>query len=342
MKKWLIWFVLLALPVGSYLGWKVYGYVFGANVDTNGKGDVYFHVHTGWSFEDVQEALLEKGWLKDYNSFALVAERKNYPNMVKPGRYKVEDGISNAALIDLLRSGEQEPVNLTFNNVRDLPDLAGKLAKNIEPDSVQMIKALEKKSTISHYGFEPQTFVAMFLPNTYHVNWNSSPKDVIARMAHEYKAFWNDQRRKRANELGLDPVEVTTLASIVKAETSWVEDRKRIAGVYINRLKIGMPLQADPTLVFALGRDVQRVLNHHKQIESPYNTYKYKGLPPGPINLPEPAYIDAVLNYEDHDYLYFCAAEDLSGRSNFSKTYSQHLVYARRYQRALNERGIYR
>lgn len=335
--------VLVVLVAGGFVAWKFYSSAFKPNVDTGTDEERYFYVHTGWELADVKAALEGHNLLLDLNSFDLIAEKKNYANLVKPGRYLIKGGMSNAELVDLLRSGVQVPLDLTYNNVRDLPDLAGKLAKYIEPDSIEMLSALQDQNTISHYGFQPHTFVAMFLPNTYEVHWNTSTEEIINRMAREYKAFWSDARRAKAKALNLDPVEVTTLASIVKAETNMADERARVAGVYINRIRIGMPLQADPTLVFILNDpSITRVLNQHKEIDSPYNTYLNRGLPPGPINMPESTYIDAVLNYEDHDYLYFCAAEDLSGRSNFSKTYNQHLVYARRYQRALNERGIYK
>ena len=325
------------------MGWRLYKMAFHSNVDTGGKENVYFFIQTGWDLSAVQNALVQQGLLQDEGSFEMVAEKKNYAAHVKPGRYFLEDGMSNDQLIDLLRSGDQDPVDLTFNNIRDLPDLAGKLARSIEPDSSEMLAAVIDPATISHYGFQRHTFIAMFIPNTYEVYWNWGTERIIKRMAEEYKAFWNDERRAKANKLNMDPIEVTTLASIVKAETNMADERRRIAGVYMNRLRIGMPLQADPTLVFALGDpSITRVLNEHKEIDSPYNTYKNKGLPPGPINMPESPYIDAVLDHEEHNYLYFCAADDLSGRSNFSKTYSQHLVYAKRYQRALNKRGIYK
>jgi len=334
---------LIALLVGGGAFWFFYNSAIKANVDTGDSKERYFYVYSDWDYDDVRIALIDEKLIIDISSFELIANRKNYAARVRPGRYLIKDGMSNIALIDLLRSGVQIPVNLTFNNVRDLPDLAGKLARNIEPDSLEMLEALMASETIAHYGFEQHTFVAMFIPNTYEVHWNYSTDKLIARMAEEYKTFWNGTRRARAAELKMDPVEITTLASIVKAETNMTEERERIAGVYMNRLRIGMPLQADPTLLFALGdRSITRVLNEHKEIDSPYNTYKYKGLPPGPINMPESTYIDAVLNYEEHKYLYFCANEDLSGRSNFSRSYAQHLVYARRYQQALNKRGIYK
>jgi UPF0755 protein len=183
----------------------------------------------------------------------------------------------------------------------------------------------------------------MFIPDTYEMWWTETPRGFVARMAREYKAFWTEARKTKAAAMKLDQVEVSVLASIVQAETCARRDAPDIAGVYLNRLRTGMPLQADPTLKFALGLDtVSRVLNIDKQVDSPFNTYMYTGLPPGPINLPEKPFIDAVLDAPKHDYLYFCASEALDGTSNFARTYEQHLVNARRYHRALNERGIYR
>jgi UPF0755 protein len=202
---------------------------------------------------------------------------------------------------------------------------------------------MRSPATAEKLGFNRAAIISLFLPDTYEVWWTVKPEELMDRFAKEYKRFWNAERTKAAQAIGLSPTEVSTLASIVQAETGKASDAPIIAGVYLNRLRIGMPLQADPTLKYALGMDsLNRLLTADLRVESPYNTYTHAGLPPGPINLPEPRFIDAVLHPQQSDYLYFCAREDLSGYSNFSRSYEQHLVNARRYQRALDQRGIYR
>ncbi|MBK9627089.1 MAG: endolytic transglycosylase MltG [Flavobacteriales bacterium] len=253
------------------------------------------------------------------------------------------NGIGMNALVNKLRAGEQEPVKVTFTNVKNLRDLAGLLAQRLEPDSAAFIKAFQDPEVQHSAGLNERTFIGLFIPDTYEFWWTTTPERFVERMKREYDAFWNSDRSARAKALGLEPIEVSTLASIVQAETVQRSDASRIAGVYLNRLRIGMPLQADPTLKYALGLDsISRILDRDKTVDSPYNTYKNLGLPPGPINMPEARSINAVLQAEKHDFLYFCARADLSGHSEFSKSYAQHLVYARRYQRALNERRIYR
>lgn len=262
---------------------------------------------------------------------------------VKPGRYRVRKGMSVRSIARMLHAGEQEPVRVTFTNIRRLEQLAGRLGRVLEPDSEAFLRVFLDPEVQRTAGLKEETMISLFLPNTYEFWWNITPERFVDRMRQEHVAFWSNQRNARAKELGLSPTEVSTLASIVQAETVRMTDAPVIAGVYLNRLRIGMPLQADPTLTFALGLDsVSRVLNTDKQVESEYNTYRNAGLPPGPINMPEPRFIDAVLEAPKHEYLYFCARADLSGYSDFSRTYEQHLVNARRYQRALNQRKIYR
>ena len=252
--------------------------------------------------------------------------------------------MSNNDLVNLLRSGKQSPVKLTFNTIRTYEDLAGKVANQIEADSISLLKALRNPDLANKYGFSTATFFTLFIPNTYEFYWNTSAEEFIQRMAREYKSFWNESRRAKAKAIGLSQSEVAILASIVQAEQmSHPDERPKVAGLYLNRLKRGMRLQSDPTLVFAIGDfSINRVLNQHKSIQSPYNTYLYSGLPPGPINLPELSSLEAVLNPEQHSYLYMCAKADFSGYHHFSKTLSQHNVYAKEYQRELNRRKIMR
>ncbi len=340
MKKFLLVVLLLVLLAGVYVAWQAWRTVFGP---ANGTGEQVVLVPRGADLDRVVDTLLAHGVIGDERSFRWVAERKNYGARVRPGRYVVPAGMSMNDLVNKLRSGEQDPVRITFTNIRNLPQLAGSLAKYIEADSTALLEAIMDPATAQRLGFNQATIISLFLPNTYEVWWTVAPDELIDRFAKEYKRFWSPERMAAAKGLGLDQSEVSTLASIVQAETGKASDAPKIASVYLNRLRIGMPLQADPTLKYALGLDsLNRVLHADKRVDSPYNTYTHKGLPPGPINLPEPRFIDAVLNPATTDYLYFCAREDLSGYSNFSTTYQQHMVNARRYQQALNKRGIYR
>lgn len=341
--KVLLMLILIGGIGGGVYFWNLYQRIYQPNVTLGGDAETFFFIPTGSDVAAVSQSLYEAGYIMDRASFEWVAEKKRYANRVNPGRYRLKAGMSNNELVNLLRSGEQVPVQLQFNNIRTQAELSGKIARQIEADSASIIALFKDPSFISKYGFNRHTILSMFVPNTYEVYWNTSAEDFFARMAREYKAFWSEERKAKANKIGLSQSEVASLASIVQKETYLAEERAIIAGVYMNRLRKGIPLQADPTLIWAIGDfTIKRVLNEHKEIDSPYNTYKYRGLPPGPICLPEISYLDAVLNYERHQYIYFCAKEDFSGYSNFAKSYSQHLVNARKYQQALNKRKIYR
>ncbi|PCJ27028.1 MAG: aminodeoxychorismate lyase [Flavobacteriales bacterium] len=344
LKKIIISIFLIAVLVGTYIVYDMYKQVYQPNVTLENTTDKYFYIYSDYQFDDVVHDLYEKGYIINRESFEFVAEKKaNFKNKIHSGRYLLTDGMSNNELIDLLRSGESIPVKVTFNNVRYKSDLAGKISKNLGCDSTELLDLLNNQEFVSNYGFNQATILTLFLPNTYEFNWATSAEDVIERMAAEYKKFWTDERKAKANKLNLSQSEVAILASIVQAEQSiHSSERPKVAGLYINRIRIGMALQSDPTLIYGLGDfSIRRVLNKHKEVDSPYNTYKHRGLPPGPINLPNIKSLDAVLNYESHDYIYMCAKEDFSGYHNFAKTYSQHLVYARKYQKELNRRKIY-
>lgn len=272
-----------------------------------------------------------------------VAEKKKYPLLVKPGRYVIDEDMSYYALVDLLRSGRQSPVNVTFNNIRTLNDLAAKVGGKIEADSADIMNFLSDPDNYAKDGFTKENIIAAFIPDTYEFFWNTTAGGFYDRMLKEYKKFWNENRLARAKKKNLDPLEVSILASIIDDEVTKADEKPRIAGVYLNRLKRGIPLQACPTIKFALNDfTITRVLTKHLSIESPYNTYKYRGFPPGPIGCPSKEGIEAVLNAEDHDYLYFAAKADFSGYHNFSRTLSEHNRYAAEYQRELNKRRIYR
>lgn len=301
----------------------------------------HVYIRTGWDFEQTMQMLEEAGILRYPQFFRRLASYQKYNKRVKPGRYRVEAGMSNLALLHLLMSGKQDPVNVVFNNIRIPEQLAGRIARQIEADSVSLLAAMLNSTNYQKPGIPPHQIAMMYIPNTYEFFWNTDAQGFVDRMYREYEAFWNEKRRQRLDEIRLTKAQAVTLASIIELETRRNDEKARIAGVYMNRLRIGMRLQADPTLVFAHGDfTLRRVLNRHKLIDSPYNTYMYAGLPPGPISFASISSIDAVLNYETHDYLYFAAKEDFSGYHNFSKTYQQHLVNARRYHQALNARNI--
>lgn len=341
MTRVVLALILLALAGGGWWAKQKYNDIYASNVQVDDEM-AYLYIPTEADFEAVFDSL--QPFLADTASFRWVAFKKNYPHLVKPGKYHIKQGMSNNELVNKLRSGQQEPVRVTFNNVRTLADLATKIGQQIEADSTELAQALSNPQLIQKYGFHAETFLTMFIPNTYEFYWNTSAEQFIQRMADEYKAFWTPERKAKASKMGLSQSQVAILASIVQSEQSVHNDEKPvIAGLYINRLNRGMPLESDPTIVFAIGDfSIRRVLNKDKEVDSPYNTYKYAGLPPGPINLPEISSLNAVLNYKSHNYLFMCAKEDFSGYHNFASSLSQHNVYARRYQQALNKKKIYR
>lgn len=338
MGKFIIIFFAIAFIIAGMRGYQLYMYVFKENAKT----DYVLIIRENETYDDVFDELETNEVLHNYKAFRWVSKKKNYPGNVKPGRYKIEKGMNTNQVVNILRSGLQEPVEVTFNNVRFKEDLAGKVSKYIQADSMEILGLFSDNEKIEAYGFTPETFRAMYIPNTYEFYWTTSAEEFADRMKTEFERFWNEERREKAKEINLSPAEVTTLASIVQAETIKKDELRRVAGLYVNRLKRGMLLQADPTVKYAVGDfSLRRVLNKHLEIDSPYNTYKYAGLPPGPISFPEPASIDAVLNYEEHNYLYMVARDDFSGYHNFAGTLSEHNHNAARYREALNERRIF-
>ncbi len=340
-KRYIAGIGFIILIVGIVIAYNIYDKIYGSNIELKDKKQGYLHIPTGATKEDVLRILDAGDKIQNMDDFKWLAEKKNYYRHINPGRYLIKDGMSNNALINKLRSGDQDPVDLIFNNIRKKSELAGVVSKQIEADSVAILHLVNDKDFLQQYDFNPQTAPAMFIPNTYEFYWNTSARAFIEKMHREYQRFWDEDRKSKAEKIGLTPVEVTTLASIVEEETTKEEEMPKIAGVYMNRLEIGMRLQADPTIKFAIGDfSVNRVLDKYLEINSPYNTYKYAGLPPGPISFPPIAAIEAVLNYENHDYLYFAAKPDFSGYHNFSRTHRQHIINARKYQKALNEKKI--
>ncbi len=337
----IIFFSILILAAGAigYMFWRA---VYKNNV-TLPKGQIgCLFVNTGSEYSDLVNELETIGYLDNIKTFTWLAERKNLPSHVYPGRYEVTAGMNNDQLIDMLRSGVQKPLNVTFNNIRTLKQLAGVISRQIEADSASLITEFMNKENYITAEFNPQTYQTVFIPNTYEFYWNTSAKGYLKRMNTEYEKFWSDDRKQKAKQKNLSLVEISVMASIVDKETNRNDEKARIAGVYHNRLKKGWKLQADPTVVhaFYLENDslLHRVYKKHTKIESPYNTYIIKGLPLGPICIPSIAGIDAILNAENHNYMYFVAKADGSGYHQFSKTYKQHLEYARQLHRELNKR----
>ncbi len=343
-KKKNIYLVLIisVSVIAISMSFYFYQVFFSPNVLIDSEQSYTLKIPSNSTFKTVSDKLYEDRVINDILSFSFVSKLLGYQDEVKPGLYVIKPRMTNLQLVRQLRSGNQSPIRLTFNNVRTKEDLAEKITANLEIDKEQFLNLLQDSVFIRKYDFNEETVMSMFIPNTYEVWWNTGAEALFDRMYKEYQSFWTENRKQKAAELGLSQKEVSTLASIVQAESQKSDERPKIAGVYLNRLQIGMPLQADPTLVFALGDfGLKRVLNVHKETDSPYNTYKYAGLPPGPINLPDINSLDAVLNSEDHEYLYFCAKEDFSGYHSFATTLSQHNANARRYQAALNAAKIF-
>jgi conserved hypothetical protein, YceG family len=293
-------------------------------------------IKSGATFRQVQEDLGRGNFVNDMVSFSFLARLYNYDKEIVPGRFALRSNMTNLEAIRTLKMGMQEPVRITFTNVRLLSELGEKITKNIGVTPEDFDRATLEFVQNNKEGFTKENVLSMFLPNTYEVYYNVSPAGLVERMHDEYSKFWTEERLAKAKALGLTPIEVSILASIVQAETVKQDEAPVIAGLYLNRMKKDMPLQADPTLVFAAGDfAIKRVLDKHKEIDSPYNTYKYRGLPPGPINMPQIATINAVLDYEKHNFIYMCAKEDFSGYHNFATNLTEHSKNARKYQNAL-------
>jgi UPF0755 protein len=338
--------MLVFLIAGSVLGISLtfyfYQVFFSANTLVESDQPYLLKIPSNSVYKNVVDQLYEERVINDAVSFGFVAKILGYQEAVKPGLYQIDPKMSNLQLVRMLRSGQQTPVRVTFNTIRTKEDLAEKISANLEVSKEQFLELLQDSVYIRKFGVEEETVMSLFIPNTYEFWWDTSAEELFERMHKEYQIFWTDARKQKAQDLGLSQQEVSTLASIVQAESQKSDERPKIAGVYLNRLRIGMPLQADPTLVFAAGDfSIKRLTAKQMAIDSPYNTYKYAGLPPGPINLPDINSLDAVLNYEKHSYLYFCAKEDFSGYHSFAVGYDEHLNNARRYQRALNAANIY-
>jgi UPF0755 protein len=342
VQKILVIIAFVVVVTGVVTGIRTFRKIYLPNVIVESGSGGYLYIKTGSNIDDVCKSLYENNYVINRQSFEWMAEKKNYAGHIKAGKFKLKNRMSNNDLIDLLRSGRQVSVRVSFNNIRLKHQLAGIVAKYLEADSLEFLKIVSDENYLKSIGFTNETVMALFIPNTYEFMWNTNATEFVERMKKEYEKFWNKQRLEKAEKLGLTPVQVITLASIVSEESNMASEYATIAGVYLNRIKTGMPLQADPTVKFAMGNfALKRVLKKHTEFDSQYNTYKYRGIPPGPICLPSVKVINAVLNTEKHSFLYFCAKSDFSGMHVFAKNLIQHNQNAITYQRALDKRRIF-
>jgi len=336
--KTMIIILVFVFLIAGLKAFQIYQYILKPNITS----DFVLYIPANAAFDQVCDSLIKNKVLKSSKAFQWVSERKEYKKGIKTGRYLLTNGMNTNTLVNKLLGGLQTPLNVTFNNIRTQEELAEKVSNYLQTDSFSIVSLFSNTKLIDSLGFTTESFKTMFLPNTYEFYWTTTAEEFAIRMKKEYDKFWNDERRQKAEDLKLSLPEISTLASIVQAETAKKDEQKRIAGLYINRLNRGQLLQADPTVKYAVGDySLKRILNKHLQTDSPYNTYLYVGLPPGPINFPETTTIDAVLNYEKHNYLFMCAKEDFSGYHNFAVTLDEHNRNAAKYRAALNRNKIW-
>lgn len=307
--------------------------------------DAYLYIHRNTTPQEVKTSIAELSGAPQAFAFRLLATVTGYYSNIRPGAYNLGDGHSTLSTFRHMRNGTETPVRLTIpSTLRTVSDLADFLGEHLEPSADAFYGALKNQELLAQYGLQPETATCLFLPNTYEVYWSTTIEHFLERMKHESDVFWTDERDSRLADIagGISREEAITLASIVEQETQYNPERPAVAGMYINRLVKGMPLQADPTVKFAVGDfGIKRILHKHLETDSPYNTYKHAGLPPGPICIPSLASIDAVLHYQKHSYIYMCAKEDFSGSHNFATTYSEHLTNAHKYAKALDEHNVH-
>ncbi len=342
----ILWIVaIIGLLAAGVFAYYVYNALFAPN--TKIQEDVAFvYVPTGATFEEVSTRL--QPLLEDMATFRAVAKRKKYPSNIRPGKYAVRKGMNNNAIINSLRSANL-PVNVSFNNQESLSNLAGRVAAQLEADSLSLLRVLGDTTSLKAYGLDQQSALALYLPNTYEFFWNTSAEGFRERMLKEFDSFWDETRRSKASGLGLNPLQVITLASVVQKETAMAEERPRVAGLYLNRLRKNMLLQADPTVIYAIKHQtgnfdtiIKRVLYRDLETNSPFNTYKFAGLPPGPITMPDISSIEAVLNPEKHNYYYMVADVENFGYHKFAESLTQHNRNKVQYIRWINEQRINR
>ena len=345
IKKILLAIALIRLVIAGYFAYFVYNAMLKPNTAFNNE-TAYIYVPTNATYAEVREQL--EPLLKDIDSFDALAVQKKYTTNIKAGRFPVKKGMSNNDIINSIRSNNL-PIKLSFNNQERIEDLAGRIAQQIEPDSLSLLKAMTDSTFLKEKNFTKQTVMNMYVPNTYEFFWNTSPELFRDKMLGEYYRFWNDSRQAKRKALKLSVNEVMTIASIVQKETAKVDERPRVAGVYLNRIRKGWPLEADPTVIYAkklkennFDQVIKRVLYKDLEIDSKYNTYKYPGIPPGPITMPDVSAIDAVLNAEQHDYMFFVADVKNFGYHKFAKTLAQHNANKRLYTQWISSQGINR
>jgi UPF0755 protein len=341
-KKIILMLVLAALVCGGY--WA-YENMFKSNVHLNGKKFTYIYIKTDATFEDVLDELYSQNIIDDHESFEWMAKSMHLPEHINSGKYRIDSKMSNRSIVKMIVNAKQEKVKLFFNSqIRTKEQFIDYVSEKLEIEKGELEDYCSNDDILANqYGLNSENFMSLVVPETYEVNWTTHINDLFILLEKSYDEVWTKAKKEKAKALGYSIPEVVTIASIVQSESAIKTEQQKIAGVYINRLKQDMRLQADPTVVFANGNfDVQRVLSADKEIDSPYNTYRYKGLPPGPICLVQPSSIDAVLNYSKHNYTYFCAKPDFSGYSNFTNDYKVHMKNAVAYQQALNQKGIKR
>lgn len=341
LKNIIALLLVVIVIVASAYGYSIYKKIFADNISFSER-EMFVHIPTDATYGEVEQILAP--YISNMDNFRMTAEKKGYPANVRSGRYALRQGMNSNDIVNALR--QNIPVKLTFNNQETIEEFAGRIAQQIEPDSLSILQAITDQDFLTENGFTQETAIAMFIPNTYEFFWNTSARQFRDRMAKEYRSFWNEERKAKAEVLNMTIQEVSSLASIVHKETVKIDERPRVAGVYLNRLNRGMLLQADPTVIFAIKKHtgdfnqvIKRVLFQHLEVNSPYNTYKFAGVPPGPIAMPDISAIDAVLNPEQHDYLYFCASVERFGYHEFAKTLAQHNVNAAKYQRWVSQQG---
>jgi UPF0755 protein len=340
-----VWLTTLALILMMIFAasLKIYEDVFASNMNLNDNEKGYVFIYTNKSFEQNMQLLEQSDLLKNAQAFRRLIKLTGYTDFVKPGRYEVTNQMNNLALLRLIVSGRQTPINVVFKYAQRKSDLVQFWSTQLEADSIELYTLLNDSVFCDSLGFNTNNVLSVFMPNTYNLYWTTSARKLIYKLHAAYQNFWNQERLTKLNALHLTRNEVSTLAAIVQKETYRSDEMPVVAGAYLNRLHKGMPLQADPTLIYAMNdNSIKRVGGAMLEVESAYNTYKYKGLPPGPICTPSAKAIDAVLNYTEHTYIYFCAKEDFSGYHNFASNFAQHQLNARKYQRELNKRGVHK
>ncbi|MEL6124082.1 MAG: endolytic transglycosylase MltG [Bacteroidota bacterium] len=340
MRRKLITLALVALVFAGLVGYSAYSWIYQSN--TSGPDPVEILVPTGSDYDHVLRLLADRKVIENPTSFDAVAKLMKYPSLVKPGRYLISPGWSNKRLVSKLRSGQQDPVKVTISTARLMGDVAAAISTHLEADSAEVYHSLTSPKQLQSLQLNSETAIAQVIPNTYEFYWNTSGEQCAERIRKEYNQFWSKKgRSQKAERLQMTRAEVSTLASIVESETNHLPERPTMAGVYLNRIEQGIPLAADPTVVFGLGDfGIRRVLYRHINTDTPYNTYMHAGLPPGPIRMPSISSIDAVLNREPHDYLFFCAKPGYNNGHVFAETNAEHERNARRYHRWLDQEGI--